>query len=85
MQEPSPCGWSEVFAHFMMGVIQARCFSVFFLERYGISKFSYGECRQEGFMAVGFWYRPFVAYLAVLGRLPIEQWLMGNLVRCSAS
>ena len=65
--EPDTCGWSEVFYHVMMDVIQAWGFAVF-EERYGISKVLDGEKCQDGFMAVGFYYRIFVAYLAVFGQ-----------------
>ena len=63
---------SEAFDHFMMDVIQAWDFSVF-EERYGISKVLDGERCQYGFTAVGFEYRLFVAYLAVLVRLPFSR------------
>ena len=81
VQEPKPCGWSEVFDYFMMDVIQARRLAVC-EERYGISKVSDGEWRQDRFMAVGFQYRLFMAYLVVLVRLPVQQEVVGNRVRC---
>ena len=56
--------------HFMMDVIQAQGFAVF-EERYDIAMISDGEWRQDGFMAVGFQYRLFAAYLVVLVRSPV--------------
>ena len=71
VQEPKSCGWSEELYHFMMDVIHARGLA-FFEEIYGIAKVSGGEMCQYGFMAAGFLYRLFVAYLAVLVMRPVE-------------